>query len=371
MLKWATGTDTMSKRIIFTVTNELNYDQRMQRIAGSLAAAGFSVCLVGVAKKNSPELLKFSFQQKRIRVWFTKGKLFYLEYMFRLFWWLLFQRVQILCAIDLDTILPVYLVATIRSKKKVYDAHELFCEMKEVVSRPPIYAAWKKLESWMLPKFRRGYTVNEPIARIFEENYGVHYQVIRNVPKLAESSYSLEKNSFLLYQGAVNEGRLFEVLIPAMQWVDYPLHIYGDGNFLEQTRALIKQYKLQEKVFLKGKLAPPALKKITAQALLGFTLFENRGLSNYYSLANRFFDYVHAATPQIAVDFPVYRSLNKEAPVAVLTGTTDARELAMEINNLLADPLRYKMLQQNCLKRRQEWNWEQEEKLLINLYKAL
>lgn len=361
----------MSKRIILTVTNELNFDQRMQRIAGSLDAAGYAVCLVGIAKENSPVLKTYPFQQKRIRVLFKSGKLFYLEYMVKLFCWLLFQRVDILCAIDLDTILPVYLVSVLRSKKRVYDGHELFCEMKEVVSRPLIYKTWKKLEAWILPKFRIGYTVNEPIARIFEENYGVEYKVIRNMPKLSESSYSLEKKDFLLYQGAVNEGRLFEVLIPAMKWVEFPLHIYGDGNFLDQAKTLIRQNQLENKVILKGKLEPAELKKITANALLGFTLFENRGLSNYYSLANRFFDYVHAATPQIAVDFPVYRELNKIAPVAVLTGTTDPQELAAEINNLLQNRLTYSELQQNCLTKRQEWNWEKEEKELINIYKSL
>ena len=106
-------------------------------------------------------------------------------------------------------------------------------------------------------------------------------------------------------------------------------------------------------------------------ASLGFTLFENRGLSNYYSLANRFFDYVHAATPQVAVDFPVYRQLNQHFPVAVLTSTTDPLELARIINNLLQDGLLYKQLQENCLKMRQEWNWETEEKALLAIYQSI
>ncbi|GAB2658017.1 glycosyltransferase [Flavihumibacter cheonanensis] len=361
----------MNKRIIFTVTNDLNFDQRMQRIAGSLAAAGYDVCLVGVKKKNSPPLLTLSFHQKRIPVWFEKGKLFYLEYMLKLFCWLLFQRAQILCAIDLDTILPVYLVSKMRGIPRVYDAHELFCEMKEVVSRPMIYKTWKKIEAFCVPRFRIGYTVNEPIAHIFEKDYGVRYGVIRNVPKLSDSQFSLEKEPFLVYQGAVNEGRLFEVLIPAMQYVQLPLHIYGDGNFLDQTRELISRYGLQDKVLLKGKLSPSELKLITARASLGFTLFEDRGLSNYYSLANRFFDYVHAGTPQLAVDFPVYRQLNRDFPVAVLINTTDPAELAAAINNLLQDRLLYKQLQENCLKMRQEWNWEKEEKALLAIYQSI
>jgi glycosyltransferase involved in cell wall biosynthesis len=150
-----------------------------------------------------------------------------------------------------------------------------------------------------------------------------------------------------------------------------PLQIYGDGNFLEQTRELISRYGLQDKVLLKGKLAPSELKNITARARIGFTLFENQGLSNYYSLANRFFDYVHAATPQVAVDFPVYRELNRNFPVAVLVNTMNPVELGGAINNLLQDGLLYKQLQENCLKMRQEWNWEKEEKALLAIYQSI
>lgn len=360
----------MGKRIVFTVTNELNFDQRMQRIAGTLAANGYTVCLVGVSHANSPSLLSFPFQQKRLRIRFRRGKLFYLEYMFKLFWWLLFRRMDLVCAIDLDTILPVYLVSVFKRIPRVYDAHELFCEMKEVVSRPFIYACWKKLEVWMIPRFPMGYTVNEPIAAIFKSAYGVDYWVIRNVPRLNESLVSIQKENYLLYQGAVNEGRLFELLIPAMQWVDRPLHIYGNGNFFAQTQTLIQQYQLEEKVLLMGKRSPDLLKNITAEACLGFTLFENKGLSNYYSLANRFFDYVHAATPQICVDFPVYRDLNKIRPVAVLINTTTPADLAEEINKLLTNRLLYTELQQNCVQQRQQWNWETEEKLILKFYYA-
>lgn len=358
----------MARHVVFTVTNDLNFDQRMQRIAGTLATNGWQVTLVGAEKANSPVLTDQPFAQHRIPVRFPRGKAFYLEFNLKLLWWLLRNRFHIACAIDLDTILPVYLASVLKRKPRVYDAHELFCEMKEVVTRPVIHKIWKSIEQFTVPKFRTGYTVNEPIACIFEKDYGVRYKVIRNVPILAASRYQIEKEPFLLYQGAVNEGRLFEVLIPAMMEVDLPLHIYGDGNFLEQVADLISRHNLQHKVFLKGKCAPAALKQITAAATLGFTLFEHTGLSNYYSLANRFFDYVHAATPQICVDFPVYRSLNSDFPVAVLVSTTNPHELANEINKLLRDRLTYQQLQQNCLKQRLVWNWEQEEQELLRLY---
>jgi hypothetical protein len=41
------------------------------------------------------------------------------------------------------------------------------------------------------------------------------------------------------------------------------------------------------------------------------------------------------------------------------------------INNLLTDGLLYKQLQENCLKMRQEWNWEKEEKELLAIYHSI
>lgn len=359
------------KKIICTVTNDLVYDQRMIRICTSLAGAGYAVLLVGRCYRHSPSLLQQPFEQHRIHCLFQKGKLFYIEYNLRLFLWLLFQKAQLLCAIDLDTILPVLFASKIKGSHRVYDAHELFCEMKEVVSRPAVYHFWKKVERLAVPQFRAGYTVNEPIRDILAKDYGVNYEVVRNMPLLKKTIAGTSSQPFILYQGAVNEGRSFETLIPAFQWIDLPLHIYGDGNFLAQAKALVHQLGLANKVLFKGKLAPEQLRVISPQASLGITLFENRGLSNYYSLANRFFDYIHAGLPQLCVDYPVYRDINNQIEVAHLISDLSAENIAHSINGLLADGPKLQTLRSNCLEARQQFNWQAEEKRLIHFYNNL
>ena len=98
-------------------------------------------------------------------------------------------------------------------------------------------------------------------------------------------------------QGAVNEARGLEFLIPAMQHVDAQLHIYGDGNYFAQTQQLINQNNLTNKVFLKGKVLPTELEQVTLEATIGINLVENKGLNQYYSLANKFFDYICVGLP--------------------------------------------------------------------------
>jgi glycosyltransferase involved in cell wall biosynthesis len=368
-------------RIIFTVTNDLNFDQRMIRICTSLVANSYEVMLVGRKMPGSSPLAHQPFQQKRLNCFFSKGFLFYAEYNLRLFLWLLFQKADGICAIDLDTVLPVYLVSKLKGSKRIYDAHELFCEMKEVVSRPSRYKIWKWIERKTVPHFKYGYTVCQPIAEEFEKMYGVKYEVVRNVAvkqmrddswemtgRSTPSTINQQPSTFFLYQGAVNEGRSFETLIPAMKDVKAPLHIYGDGNYYEQTKQLITQNHLEDKVLLKGKLKPQELKLITETAYAGLTLFENNGKSNYLSLANRFFDYVMAGVPQVAMDYPAYRQINDEFEVASLINDTSPQTIARALNLLLSDVVLYERLKQNCILAREVLNWQQEEKKLITFY---
>lgn len=361
----------IGRSILFTVTTDLTYDQRMIRICSSLVQAGYKVTLVGRKMKNSIPLNEKSFKQKRINCLFEKGKLFYAEYNIRLFFFLLFKKMDCIGAIDLDTILPCYFISRIKKTKRVYDAHELFCEMKEIVTRPVIYKVWKKIEQFTVPKFRAGYTVNQFIAAEFKKMYGVDYGVIRNIALLRQLPKVEKKEKFILYQGAVNEGRSFETLIPAMKEVDCKLVICGDGNFMQQAQLLVKENNLQQKVIFKGKITPEELRTITSQAYIGVTLFENKGLSNYYSLANRFFDYLHAGIPQLCVDYPVYKEINEQQPVAALVNDVGPVNLAFQLNNLLHNKVVYSKLQQNCISVRETLNWQAEEKKLFKFYNNL
>ncbi len=357
------------KTIIFTVTNDLSYDQRMIRICSSLSQAGYKVLLIGVKKRNSIPLQQRPFEQKRIGCFFTRGPGFYAEYNTRLFFSLLFKKSDILCCIDVDTILPVWMASKLKNIKRIYDAHEYFSQQKEIITRPGVYKIWHWIEKTFVPKFPKGYTVSNTIATEFYDRYGVNYDVIRNIPLLKTAPIlSSAKEKIILYQGAVNESRGFEFLIPAMKTINSKLFIYGDGNFLEQTKNLIAANNLQDKVLLRGKLLPEELEKITPEAYIGINFVEYIGLNQYFSLANKFFDYIQHCVPQVTMNFPEYKRINNEFEVAVLINDLHIETITVAINSLLNDDNLYKRLQQNCLKAREELNWQNEEKKLIEFY---
>lgn len=356
-------------RIIFTVTNDLNYDQRMIRICNTLIENDYEIKIIGREFSDSHTLEKKKYHQKRLKLFFEKGFGFYFEYNLRLFVYLLFQKTDILCCIDLDTMLPVFLTSVLKRKIKVYDAHEYFSQQKEIISRPKIYRVWHFIERTLVPKFKKGYTVSEGIAKEFLKHYEVNYEIIRNVPLLKPLPSVHPKEKIILYQGSVNEGRGFEYLIPAMEKVNATLFIYGDGNFLNKAKAVVFGNQLQNKIFFKGKFLPAEADQITQQAYIGINLVEPLGENQFLSLANKFFDYMHNAIPQVTMDFAEYRRINDEFEIALLINDLSVQSVSKSINLLLEDKPLYIRLQQNCIKAREVYNWQMEEKKLIDFYK--
>ncbi len=362
------------KQIICTVTNDLTYDQRMIRICSSLANAGYSVLLVGRHKPDSVALQAQPFQQKRLPCWFQKGKLFYLEYNLRLLLFLLFAKADILYAVDLDTIVPNFLVSRLRHKICVFDAHEYYTQTPEVVRRPAIQQIWTWVANCTIPHLRYGITVGPALATIFQQQYGIPFTTIRNVPfrqTVAVAKTSKPEN-VLLYQGALNEGRGLEPLIAAMQYLPHAtLWLAGEGDLSEDLRNLAQRLQLEEQVKFLGYLLPDALKTITRQATIGFNLLENKGLSYYYSLANKAFDYVQAGIPSIHSDFPEYRNLNAEWEVFVLLPDLKVKTIVKTVERLLNDQNHYLQLAENCQQAAQDWHWEGEEKRLLHLFDTI
>lgn len=361
-------------RIICTVTNDLTYDQRMIRICGSLARAGYEVTLVGRQRPASRPLSAEPFRQHRLPCCFEKGKLFYLEYNLRLFFFLLAQPFDVVCAVDLDTILPGFLTSRIKSKTCVYDAHEYFTEVPEVARRPAVKRIWEWVARFTIPRLKYAYTVGEGLARLFEQRYGTPFVVIRNVPlshPLPERQPGSEK-AIILYQGTLNEGRGLEQAIEAMQAVEgAELWLAGEGDLSAALRQQVQQQGLEHKVRFLGYVPPAELRALTLQAHIGLNLLENKGLSYYYSLANKAFDYIQAGVPSVNMAFPEYQQLQQQFGVFILLENLSASAVSQAVNRLLQDEVFYQSLRQNCLEAAKILNWEREEQKLLGFYRGV
>lgn len=364
------------KKLSFTVTTDLVYDQRMQRICNSLSTAGFDVCLIGRKLPDSKSISSQNFRQKRLPCWFHTGKLFYIEYNIRLFFELLFLKTDVLTAIDLDTMLPNYVVSRLRRLPLVYDAHEYFSELPEVVTRPRIKKIWEFVARCTIPHATAAYTVGDALAEIFTKRYQIPFKTVRNIPRQLEKkraeNRSIEGEKILLYQGVLNVGRGLPELILAMRHLkNVQLWLAGEGDLSERLRQLVASEGLSEKVQFLGYVLPADLKKLTDRAYLGINLLENLGLNYYYSLANKFFDYLHAEVPSLNPAFPEYLHLLSAYQTGITVSDLAPETIAAAIKTLLDDEEKYAFLQAECRRAAEKLHWQAEAQELIAIYEGL
>lgn len=362
------------RKIILTVTNDLNYDQRMQRICSSLATAGFEVELVGRLRPRSLPLSERPFRQTRLFCRFENGKAFYLEYNIRLLLFLLRSKFDILCSVDLDTIAPGWLAGRLKGATLVFDAHEYFQETPEVVRRPFVKKIWSLVARFFIPRIDRCYTVGPALAEVFGKLYGRPFGVVRNLPLRLQhrGSEQAENATVLLYQGVLNEGRGLEALIGAMPaFPDASLWLAGEGDLSTTLRELARDLGLEKQVRFLGYIRPEELPALTRQATIGFNILENKGLSYYYSLANKAFDYIQAGLPSVHMDFPEYRKLQDQYGVFHLIPDLKPETLQSAIRKLLDDQAYADLIRQNCRKAAEELVWEREEAVLVGIFLGL
>ena len=360
------------KQVVLSVTNNLEEDQRVNKVTLSLKKMGYGVLVVGTDNTECHEYNP-GYKTKILRVLFKKSILFYLEYNLRLFFFLISHRFDIYVANDTDTLLANFFASKIKKTKLVVDLHELFPEVPEVVNRKLVKWVWTKIEDAILPHIKHGYTVCQSIADYYKNRYGITLQVVRNLPSYKK--YEGRKDLFkefgdkkvILYQGCVNEGRGIEWIMDAMNYIDNAVFIVlGQGDLYEELKLKAEQH-FNGKVAFLGRKPYSDLINYTLSADLGVCLLKNQGLSYFYALPNRIFDYMQAHLPILATSFPeISEIVNKEK-----TGLTINSEDPKKIAEVIQFLLRQKVDHDNFERAANIYNWENEEIALRKVYENL
>jgi len=330
------------KHIAVAVTNDLMTDQRVDRTCRTLTEAGYAVTLIGRRLPTSKPLPERKYRTQRMRLLFIRSAFFYLEYNFRLLLRLLRLRPDAVWANDTDTLAACTLAARMLRKPLLFDAHELFTEVPELIGRPGVQAVWRWVERTCLPHVAVGYTVCQSVAKEYRRRYGVEMHVVRN---LGEGGMRAEGGSgenaaemhakpasgltfegeqpeirTLLYQGAVNVGRGVREAIDALEWLpEWRLVVAGDGDVRAELQSYAASLPWGERVTFLGRVEPQALHELTRQAYLGICLLEDLGLNYRYALPNRVGDFIQAGVPLLATDFVEIRRVMEEYGTGALT----------------------------------------------------
>jgi len=312
-----------------------------------------------------------------MKMLFRKGPLFYAEYNLRLFFILLVVKADILVANDLDTLPGVFLASRIKKTPVVYDSHEYFTEVPELIGRKGVKSIWECIESVLLPRIKYAYTVSSSIAEDYKRKYRINMQVIRNLPFRMENlkpSFRLRKGNenIILYQGSLNLGRGLELAVKSMQYMENArLIIAGTGDLEKKLRELTSSLSLDEKILFTGRISPELLWHYTIQADLGLSLEEDLGLNYRYALPNKLFDYVQARVPVLVSDLPEMASMVRRYGIGNVNHTNNPVELAQVFTEMLTDTKKRQVWHSNLNKAAENLCWEKEEFKLTEIYRRV
>lgn len=361
------------RRVVLFVSNDLVCDNRVHKMATTLMSHDFDVLVVGRKLRRSLSLPSCTYRQKRMRFLFSSGALFYAEMNIRYFFFLLFHKFDIATANDLDTLLGVFCAVRIRRKYIVYDSHEYFTELPELINRPIVRKIWKQIERKIFPSLKNNMTVCESIAHIYRNEYHVNVSVVRNVPyclrEIDKTDFAKEGKPIILYQGSLNVGRGLELLIQAMKYIhNAKLLLIGDGDISETLHSMVRESDLEYKVTFLGKIPYCELLQYTRTASVGVSLEEDSGLNYYFALPNKLFDYIQARKPVLVSDLPEMASVVKHYHCGEIMHKRTPSALAKQLSSMLKDKQTLNLYKKNCELASQELCWEKEEKIVLQVY---
>lgn len=367
------------KKAIVSVTNDLFTDNRVHKVCLFLEKQGYNVLLVGRLKKDSQELAPRIYQTKRMKLIKENGPLFYAAFNIRLFFFLLFHRADILVSNDLDTLLANYAASKFKpTTRLVYDSHEYFTEVPELIHRPKVQKFWEGIEKWIFPKLETIYTVNESIAKMYREKYKKKVSVVRNIsPSWNKSNIPSKKelgipeNKFLIIlQGAgINIDRGAEEAVEAMRLIENAtLLIVGDGDIIAQLKKNVINYDLQSKVLFYGKKPYNEMMAFTHHADIGLTLDKATNINYRFSLPNKVFDYIHAETPIVCTNLLEIEHIVNKYQIGIVLDEFTPQSLSVAIDSLQKDLEKLLQMKENCKKAALIENWETESKILEEIY---
>lgn len=312
----------------------------------------------------------------RMHLPFERGPLFYASYNVALFFQLLFRRSDLLFSNDLDTLLPNYLVSKWKNIPLIYDSHEFFTEVPELVGRVRVQRIWKAIEKAILPELLHTLTVNASIAELYRQLYGIHMNVLRNVPMSAalpaptsreELGLPSDRKLIILQGSGINMHRGAEEAVDAMQYLEGAvLLVLGSGDVVPLLKLRVQELGLEHKVMFKDRMPYGQMMKYTQVADLGLSLDKDTNVNYRYSLPNKLFDYILAGIPVLGSDLVEVKRIITQYDVGEVATSFEPVELARQMERMIVSE-KMPLWKQNARKASAELTWENECSVLAKM----
>ena len=257
-------------------------------------------------------------------------------------------------------------------KNVIFDSHEdvpaqiLDKEWIPFPFRKLISIVYKKYETYAVRQFDAVITATSHIAEQFEGRTK-KVVVINNYPKLDDIIFQTkpfeDRDKIVCYAGGISEIRGEKVMVEAMKDVDGKLILAG-GN---DSDAKIKH----NNIMYLGKISRKKVNELYGNARCGFVLYQP-AKNHFEAQPIKMFEYMAAGLPFVASDFPLWKKIVSENECGICVPPSDTEAVKKACILLLDNPEKSQEMGKKGRKLVMEkYNWDVEEKKLIELYKEI
>ncbi|MBB3185654.1 glycosyltransferase involved in cell wall biosynthesis [Halomonas fontilapidosi] len=372
------------KKIANIVLNDFTNDSRVLKISKSLAKFGYDPTVVAMHNSELSESEAIQgINTERIRLitrpW-PKLKpiqfLKYIEFLLRSTW--RFRNADIVHCNDLNA-LPVGLLIKLfgRGRKVVYDCHEY---ETEVVGLKGIEKKGKKwLERKLIPYADAVVAVSDSIANEYSRLYDITKPyIVLNCPAYHEQP---KRNLFreylgirsdqtiFLYQGGLSQGRGIELLLEAFSDLELDKNVLVCMGY-GPLEGLIREYASHcNTVFFHPAVSSDVLLSYTSSADYGILFYEDTCLNHRYCSPNKIFEYLMAGLPVLTSNLFEMKRMVEAEDVGVVADVNTIEGFKRAIASSLGKS--YSVTLNNIITKRKIYCWEEQEKVLKEIYDAL
>ncbi len=371
------------KSVILLVLNNFLNDSRVLKEGISLKNRGYRVRVIALHEDNLNEFeVVDSIEVHRVKLlsrnW-SKSKIIqilkYFEFLYRVV--KEYRGSDIIHCNDLNA-LPIGVVIKLldRDTKIVYDAHEYETQTNG------LNGVKQKLVS-LLEKSLIGYvdrviTVGDIIASEYVRLYGIDkpalvlntppYRDIDKKERFRERFGISKSQTIFLYQGGLSRGRGVEILLEVFKGLDESSVVVFMGyGLLEEM--IVKASIEHNNIFFHPAVPPNIVLEYTSSANFGLSIIEDICLSYRYSLPNKMFEYMMVKIPLIVSNLPQMREVVEDYGVGVVVKSNSVEGIRESIREALE--LDRDELEENLNRAREVFNWQNQERVLVELYSSL
>ena len=372
-------------KIANIVFNPFTNDSRVLKESVSLSKNGYKVEVIAhgdqnleqIEQKDGFKIVRFNYlDRKVIKSKVDKLKI-YLSWIKETVNYI--KDFDILHCNDLNTLPIAFIVKKFYNKniKIIYDAHEYETEINGLSGIQKTLT--KILEKFLIKYTDKVITVSDAIANEYVKLYNIEKPaLVLNTPQFKQiekkdifrEKFNIPKeNTIFLYQGGLSSGRGIEILLESFKLVDDEKSVivfmgYGPLEYLVKESA-----EKNDNIYFHPAVSPDVLLDYTSSADFGISTIEDSCLSYRYCLPNKMFEYLMAEIPVIVSNLYEMKRLVENYKVGVVAKENTPQGLSEAVKEALKSDK--EKLQQNIQKVKEIYNWEEQEKILLEVYRDL